>query len=72
MPESAFRAIEAIVPTAKRRDIPGPHLLLQVNPQEAWQAITEFVATVCEMRPSLGVACVCDGILGGMAPHMNH
>jgi pimeloyl-ACP methyl ester carboxylesterase len=44
--ESAYRAIAEIVPSAKRRDIPGPHMLLQARPVEVWQAITEFVATL--------------------------
>jgi pimeloyl-[acyl-carrier protein] methyl ester esterase len=45
VPDSAFRTIVAIVPSAKRCDIPGPHMVIQVNPREVWQAITEFVAT---------------------------
>ena len=44
--ESAYRAIAEIVPSAKRRDIPGPHMLIQTRPAEVWQAITEFVATL--------------------------
>jgi len=45
--DSAFRAIAAIVPSAKRLDISGPHMLVQASPVEVWQAITEFVATHC-------------------------
>jgi pimeloyl-[acyl-carrier protein] methyl ester esterase len=45
--ESAYRAIAEIVPSAQRCDIPGPHMLIQARPVEVWQAITEFVATLC-------------------------
>lgn len=47
--ESAYRAIAEIVPSAKRCDIPGPHMLIQTRPVEVWQAITEFVATLCTL-----------------------
>jgi pimeloyl-ACP methyl ester carboxylesterase len=47
--ESAYRAIAEIVPSAKRCDIPGPHMLIQARPVEVWQAITEFVATRCKL-----------------------
>lgn len=45
--DSAFLAIAAIVPSAQRRDIPGPHMLIQLNPKEVWQAIIEFASTLC-------------------------
>jgi pimeloyl-[acyl-carrier protein] methyl ester esterase len=47
--ESAYLAIAEIVPSAKRRDIPGPHMLIQARPVEVWQAITEFVAKLCTL-----------------------
>ena len=47
--ESAYRAIGEIVPSAKRCDIPGPHMLIQARPAEVWQVITEFVATLCTL-----------------------
>ncbi len=46
VPDSAFRAIAEIVPSAKRREIPGPHMLIQARPIEVWRAIAEFVATL--------------------------
>ena len=46
VPDSAFRAITAIVPSAKRREIPGPHMLIQANPVEVWQAIAGFVTAL--------------------------
>jgi pimeloyl-[acyl-carrier protein] methyl ester esterase len=45
--ESGYRAIAEIVPSAKRCDIPGPHMLIQTRPVEVWQAITKFVVTLC-------------------------
>ena len=47
--ESAYRAIAEIVPSAKRCDIPGPHMLIQARPVEVWQAIAEFATALCTM-----------------------
>lgn len=47
--ESAYRAITEIVPSTKRCDIPGPHMLIQASPVEVWHAIKEFVATLCTL-----------------------
>lgn len=46
VPDSAFRAIAAIIPSAKRREIPGPHMLIQASPVEVWRATIEFASTL--------------------------
>lgn len=43
----ACRTMEKIAPSIRRCEITGPHLLIQINPKEVWQAITNFVTTNC-------------------------
>lgn len=43
----ASRTMEKIAPSIRRREVTGPHLLIQVNPKEVWQAITDFITTIC-------------------------
>lgn len=45
VPESAWQRMTALRPMHTAR-VSGPHLLLQANPVEAWQAIHEFLATL--------------------------
>lgn len=45
------RCIEEIAPFASQRVIPGPHLLLQVEPREAWREIAPFLSTRAAAAP---------------------
>ena len=44
--ERGFREVQRQCPRVVRRDLNGPHLLLQVSPRASWNAIQEFVATL--------------------------
>jgi pimeloyl-ACP methyl ester carboxylesterase len=54
VPEGALRRITAVAPARVAR-IPGPHLLLQVEPRRAWEAILRFLAMLPppEATPSI-------------------
>ena len=43
VPSANADAIVSAFPHCQRRDMPGPHLLLQTHPVQAWAAIEEFV-----------------------------
>lgn len=45
VPEDALRRITAVAPVRVAR-VPAPHLLLQAEPQRAWQAIRLFLSTL--------------------------
>jgi pimeloyl-ACP methyl ester carboxylesterase len=44
--DKSVRAIRAASPDVTVVDLPAPHLLLQTRPEEAWQAIEGFLASV--------------------------
>ena len=44
----SVRRVEAVRPTTVIVRVPGPHLLLQVEPQPSWQEISAFVSRQCQ------------------------
>ena len=44
VPTSSADLVRSTRPDAAREDIPGPHLLLQARPAEAWRVIARFCA----------------------------